>query len=457
MTGSWKQIREFVAALAVTLIGALPTAAAEVPRPSIDTARAVAKAISMLPVSLVGTSIEIDLVSQADFERLQPSSAVILWLPDQRKVRLLAGGPLPSLEGAVRMLAGRQEAAVFLDRIASDFPNLTEGRWVLVSPGSFEVPASMRRETAPAVSKSPAVPGPQPDTVVFNEPFSPSTFGTNWFASGWGITSCNAHGGTYSAGLSVATSNCNATYLANASPLMVRNGCDSVTGATAASVTAYYEINSQSGSDLLYVGVPLTAGGGYYSGPAISGNYPGVWSALNIDLKSVTTTAGNIDVTARPCTNLAVGFNSNGSISYAFGARVDDITISSTGGGGGGGGGGATCTPSASTLCLFSNRFEVKATYDSYGSPSVYSVASATSVSDNTGYFTTATAGNVDVIVKMVNFCSSNNTWSAYIGGTTDLGVRIAITDKSTGSVYNASNPLGSGWVLIRDAAFTCP
>ena len=81
--------------------------------------------------------------------------------------------------------------------------------------------------------------------------------------------------------------------------------------------------------------------------------------------------------------------------------------------------------------------------------------ATATSVSDNTGYFTTVTAGNVDVVVKMVNFCPAS--WSAYIGGTTDLGVDITIADTNTGHVYTASNPLGNRGLLIRDQAFSCP
>jgi hypothetical protein len=116
-----------------------------------------------------------------------------------------------------------------------------------------------------------------------------------------------------------------------------------------------------------------------------------------------------------------------------------------------------TCTSNSTTLCLFSNRFQVTAQYNTYGSPGTYSNATTATFSDNTGFFQTVTAGNVDVVVKMVNFCSLNNTWSVYIGGTTDLGVRLTITDMNTGNVYPATNPLGTGWTLIRGAAFPCP
>jgi hypothetical protein len=115
-----------------------------------------------------------------------------------------------------------------------------------------------------------------------------------------------------------------------------------------------------------------------------------------------------------------------------------------------------SCTPDANTLCLFGSRFKVTAQYQSYGS-STYSTATATGFSDNTGFFTTVTPGNVDVVVKLVNFCSLNNSWSAYIGGTTDLGVRVSILDTNTNNTYTASNPLGNPWSLIRQTAFQCP
>jgi len=118
--------------------------------------------------------------------------------------------------------------------------------------------------------------------------------------------------------------------------------------------------------------------------------------------------------------------------------------------------GGGICTPNGTTLCLMSNRFQVTGQYDTYSS-STFVNATATSFSDNTGLLTTVTVGNVDVVVKMVNFCALNNSWSAYIGGTTDLGVKITITDTNTGRVYTAANPLGTGWDLIRQVAFSCP
>jgi hypothetical protein len=453
------------ATLALAAAIATPAPAVEKARPSITTASAIAKAIGRLPGPLAGTTFELASLTQADFERLQPLADAVLWLPEQGKARFFSSRSSAFAgEGQKKVIAPSEDVSAFLERLSTDYPDLTAGNWVLVSPVRLEgpAPAVSVPSPAPAGPNLQGQPSPNAAAIIFHDDFEGS-FATNWSISDnvggtyqWGRRGCgDARGGTWSAGVAAGgslgpTSLCTSTYPNNYTTFMARNSCDSVAGAATASLTSYYQVNSEAGRDYLIFAVPTTSGGSTYYGQGISGNYPGVWQLFTQDLRAWPSVG---DLTARACVDLALVFQSDSSVTYATGAKVDDLAIGiSTGGGV-----SPNCSPSAFTLCLFSNRFQVNATYDSYGSPSVYAVASATSVSDNTGYFTTATAGNVDVIVKMVNFCSSNNTWSAYIGGTTDLGVRIAITDKNTGSVYNASNPLGSGWVLIRDAAFTCP
>ena len=120
------------------------------------------------------------------------------------------------------------------------------------------------------------------------------------------------------------------------------------------------------------------------------------------------------------------------------------------------GSGSSTCTGDSTSLCLFGNRFKATATFMRYGSSAV-ETATAHGYSDTTGFFSTVLASDVDVVVKMVNFCSLNGSWSAYIGGTTDLEVDITIVDTSNGHTYHATNALGNRWLLIRDTAFTCP
>jgi hypothetical protein len=275
------------------------------------------------------------------------------------------------------------------------------------------------------------------------------------------VTGCAAHTGSYSAGAIVGgsgyTGSCTQNYPNNLQTTMYRNGCDSVSGAPVATLAAWVMLNA--GSDKIGFMFPTSYGALSWTGPALTGNWPGVWANYSWDLTAFPYIG---DLTTRPCVQLAVSFQTDGATNYQYGARVDDIGIAvstggGVGGGGGGGGGSGACTPNGTTLCLFSNRFQVTAQYDTYGSPGTFLTATATPFSDTTGFFTTVTAGDVDVVVKLVNFCSQNNTWSAYLGGTTDLGVNIVVTDTSNARVYNASNAHGSAWNLIRQVAFSCP
>jgi hypothetical protein len=147
-------------------------------------------------------------------------------------------------------------------------------------------------------------------------------------------------------------------------------------------------------------------------------------------------------------TSLTVG----GSVPLNKDTNVVSVTVQPAAGGGG----GSACTADSSTLCLFSNRFKATATFMRYSSNAI-ETASAHAYSDTTGFFSTVLSSDVDVVVKMVNFCSLNGSWSAYIGGTTDLEVDITIVDTSTGRTYHAANALGNRWLLIRDTAFSCP
>ena len=453
--------------LALAAAIATPAPAVEKARPSVTTAAAVAKAIERLPGPVAGTTFELASVTQADFERLQPVSDAALWLPEQGKARFFSSRSSEFAgERQKKVIAAAEDISRFLERIATDFPDLTAGRWVLMSPARLEAPASVASQPPPAApwSNLQGQPSPSAAAIIFREDFE-SSISPDWNVwdnkggtYSWGRNGCaSPHGGSFTgspaAGGTLGPDTiCGFSYPNSFETWMTRSGNDSVAGAATANLSAYVEMRTESGRDYLLFAVPQSSGSSTYVAHAMTGNNPGVWQSVSYDLRAwPNVPSGTLDLTARSNVGLALVFQSDSSVVYPYGARVDDIAIGiSTGGGV-----SPTCASNAFTLCLFSNRFEVKATYDSYGAPAVYAVASATSVSDNTGYFTTAVAGNVDVIVKMVNFCPAS--WSAYIGGTTDLGVRVTITDKSTGDIYNASNPLGSGWVLIRDSAFSCP
>lgn len=115
-------------------------------------------------------------------------------------------------------------------------------------------------------------------------------------------------------------------------------------------------------------------------------------------------------------------------------------------------------TNGASEVNLQANRFQVSALWGSGGATQPAKV-NAGATTDQTAYFYWTDPGNTEVIVKLLDFCSVNNTWSVYANGVTDREVQISITDRysSGGTTWTGSNPLGNGFSLIRQVAFPCP
>ena len=102
------------------------------------------------------------------------------------------------------------------------------------------------------------------------------------------------------------------------------------------------------------------------------------------------------------------------------------------------------------------SRFQVQADWQNYGgSPGS---GTAVSMTSDTGYFWFYSASNVEVVAKMVSFCSgSSGNYSLYAGGLTDVWVKLKVTDTKNGTYREYPNPLGVPFVLIRDGPFTCP
>ena len=114
------------------------------------------------------------------------------------------------------------------------------------------------------------------------------------------------------------------------------------------------------------------------------------------------------------------------------------------------------CSPDSSTLCLLNNRFSVRAGYVDYGGNS--GAGHAAALTTDTGTFWFFDPANVEAIVKMVSFCGGgSNNVAVYAGGLTDLHVTLHVTDTRTGTTKEYSNPLGTGFTLIRDGPFSCP
>lgn len=113
------------------------------------------------------------------------------------------------------------------------------------------------------------------------------------------------------------------------------------------------------------------------------------------------------------------------------------------------------CTPSATALCLNGARFHVAATYRDYAGNT--GAAQAVALTNDTGYFWFFDSGNVEAVIKVLDFCAVNQKWAVYAAGLTDVEVALTVTDSSTGAGRTYTNPLGTPFLLIRDAPFACP
>ncbi|HVR11727.1 MAG TPA: hypothetical protein VMW75_27040 [Thermoanaerobaculia bacterium] len=128
-----------------------------------------------------------------------------------------------------------------------------------------------------------------------------------------------------------------------------------------------------------------------------------------------------------------------------FTASFDDVVLAP---------GALTCTPDPHTLCLLGSRFSVAATFDTGGNPSS---AQAVPIG-RSGYFWFFDAGNVEVLVKMVDGCSLNGAFWFFAAGLTNVHVTITVADTQTGAIQIYTNAQSTPFQPIQDtSAFACP
>lgn len=121
-----------------------------------------------------------------------------------------------------------------------------------------------------------------------------------------------------------------------------------------------------------------------------------------------------------------------------------------------GGAAPTACAADARTLCLAGGRFQVRAAYRDYAGSA--GTASAVGLTADTGYLWFFAPTNVEVVVKVVGFCGSGpGRYGVYAAGLTDVEVEIDVTDTRDGTAKRYTNPLGTPFLLVRDAAFACP
>jgi hypothetical protein len=120
-------------------------------------------------------------------------------------------------------------------------------------------------------------------------------------------------------------------------------------------------------------------------------------------------------------------------------------------------GSAANCTPNAATVCLVNGRFSVSINWKTSGGQS--GSAQAIKYTDASALFWFFGPDNIEVLLKVLNACSLNNTYWVFAAATTDVEYTITVTDTTNGKVKTYFHAGGSPAPAITDtSAFaTCP
>lgn len=117
----------------------------------------------------------------------------------------------------------------------------------------------------------------------------------------------------------------------------------------------------------------------------------------------------------------------------------------------------AACEADGTTLCLNNGRFRVQARWTTPDGKSGF--GQSVQLTGDTGDFWFFTPNNPEVLVKVLNGCSSNSRFWTFAAGLTNVNVVLTVTDTQTGGAKSYTNLQGSAFQPIQDtAAFaTCP
>ncbi len=113
---------------------------------------------------------------------------------------------------------------------------------------------------------------------------------------------------------------------------------------------------------------------------------------------------------------------------------------------------GASCAPGPETLCLAGQRFQVEVALG--GAGAAVSPGHAVPLSSETGYFWFFDAGNVELVVKVVDGRPVNGHWWVFAGSLSDVAYTITVTDTVTGAAKSYANPSGRLASFADTAAF---
>jgi len=100
----------------------------------------------------------------------------------------------------------------------------------------------------------------------------------------------------------------------------------------------------------------------------------------------------------------------------------------------------ATCSPDGRTLCLNSNRFQVRATWSAQNQTGQ---GTAVALTADTGYFWFFNSTNVELVLKALDGRGVNGNWWIFYGALSNVEYTIEVTDTITGMIRTYRNPAG--------------
>jgi hypothetical protein len=115
----------------------------------------------------------------------------------------------------------------------------------------------------------------------------------------------------------------------------------------------------------------------------------------------------------------------------------------------------STGTPTGTTLAVDHGRFRVTTTWSANGQSGA---GQAVQLTDETGYFWFFSPSNVEMVIKVLDACSLNQSFWVFAGGLTNVQVDITVLDTATQTVKTYHNPQGTPFQPIQDtgAFSTC-
>jgi hypothetical protein len=168
--------------------------------------------------------------------------------------------------------------------------------------------------------------------------------------------------------------------------------------------------------------------------------------------QTVGTVGGN--VTSVVVTNLQpstlYGFRVRASNSDGTSAFSNEVTVTTLAAGTG------SCSPSATSLCLVGNRFQITASFRAASGQA--GNAQVVPLTDNSAYLWFFDPSNAELFLKVLNGCGLNNEFWFFASGLTNVRVRIDVIDMQTGATRTYINPINNPFQPIQDtSAFVCP